>query len=245
MKALVVVALALVAGPARAAPDDVSLALAACVEQVTPREPLLRLLRVELTATLGRSITLDGGDEAGVRVRIDCGEGRDQLAVRIERRQPPGAYQGSIDLARLPAGMRPRTVALAIAEHLRWLDEPEDTSPPAASPVAASPVAPSPVAASPAPLLPPSAIELAPLVIERNPTTLRRARNWTLGLGVSSLALTVIGAPILGSGRLYRPPDTTMVAGGAVVVALALTSLGGAAVSLGYWLRERRRPAHE
>jgi hypothetical protein len=71
---------------------------------------------------------------------------------------------------------------------------------------------------------------------------MRRARNFTIGLGVTSLALTVVGAPILGSGNLYRPPDTAMVAGGSVVVTLAVLSFGAAGVSFAYWLRERLRP---
>jgi hypothetical protein len=231
MRTSLAVAALLAAVPARAepAPTDVALTLADCVDEITPREPLVRLLRIELAQPIALAT------DANVRLDVGCEDNRSQLAVHIERRQPPGSYRGTIDLDRLPPEMRPRTIALALAEHLRWLDDPQAVPPPTPPAAVASP-SPSPSSAAPAP---------ATLVVSRalrDPATMRRARNLTIGLGVTSLALTIIGAPILGSGQLYRPPDTGMVAGGSVVVTVAVLSFAGAGVSFAYWLRERLRP---
>jgi hypothetical protein len=229
MRTTLAVAALLAAVPARAepAPTDIALTLADCVDEITPREPLVRLLRIELAQPIALAT------DANVRLDVGCEDNRSQLAVRIERRQPPGSYRGTIDLDRLPPEMRARTIALALAEHVRWLDEPQAAPPPTPpAPVAAS--SPSSVAPAPATLVVSRAL--------RDQATMRRARNLTIGLGVTSLALTIIGAPILGSGQLYHPPDTGMVAGGSVVVTVAVLSFAGAGVSFAYWLRERLRP---
>lgn len=219
----------LFAGTAHA---NVSLALTPCAEAEAARRPLIHLLGIELGTPV-----VDG--EANVRVKVDCGERHDLLDVVIERGYPAGSHRGSINLERLPNALRPRTIALAIAEDLRYLDEPP-------APVETAP----PPLATPAPVSSPQPQMIQPPVVAavvesrtlRDPMRMRAARNWAIGLGVTSVVLTIIGAPILSSGTRYQPPDAGMIAGGAIVISLAGASLAGMGVSLGYFAIERMRP---
>jgi hypothetical protein len=236
VRALVVAVLAVVVvAPAGAepAPLAVALALSPCAEEVTPGERLVGLLQIELAATLEQPIALavapvDAGvSEAALRLSLDCTETRDVLELAISRREPPGSFRGRVNLGQLPERMRPRTIALAIAEDVRWLDAPRAE---AAKDVAAT---------TTTTATPPPPVPARPL---RNVANMRLARNWMIGLGVSGAALAIVGGPLLGAGDNYHPPNGGLVASGTVLVTLSVIAFAGSGVSFWYWWREWRRP---
>jgi hypothetical protein len=223
----------------------VALAMSPCAGAVTPRDGLVGPLQIELGATLERPIALvapEAGD-ADLQLGLDCTGVPDVLELRIERRQPPGRYRGSIDARLLPEPMRTRTIALAVAEQLRWLEPPPPEPVPVVAPATPSPTVPSPApATAPSPALatvPSPTLALAPSPPRRNLATLRRARNWAIGFGVTAAVLSSVGGSLISDAH---PSDGGMVAAGAATLSLGIAAVAGTGVSFGYWLRERRRP---
>jgi hypothetical protein len=217
-----------------AQPAPVALALSPCAAEVAPSERLVGLLQIELGATLDRPMALvvsdvdAGTNDANVSLRLDCTETRDVLDLQITRRQPPGVYRGRVNVAQLPERMWPRTIALAIAEELRWLDAP--APPPEATVEPKVKVTPPPAMAPSPP--PPRSL--------RNPAKLHRARWWVVGL-ITASALTSAGGFLLHFG-LKNPTDAGEVAGGGVLLTMGIDTLAGSIIGLSYWLRERLRP---
>jgi hypothetical protein len=261
--ALVALTLVALAGGARAvepAPMTVALSLSACAGEAAVQEQLVSLLRIELASTLAQPIalSLDDPGDASYRLILECTDTRDVLDLQIARRAPPVEYHERVSLVQLPERMRPRTVALAISEDVRWLDESKVEAKTAPEPLttpqsdAARPETPKsqappelqkppvPLVAQPAPVLlgPPTRAHAGtPL---RDARTLRLTRNITLGLGISGLGLLIIGAPIAATGGTDH--DAARLGAGAALTTLAAISLAGASVSFAFWLRERRRP---
>jgi hypothetical protein len=66
--------------------------------------------------------------------------------------------------------------------------------------------------------------------------------GWSaIGLAIATATMSIIGGPLLNAG-LGQPPDVGEVGGGSVLLTLAAVTAVGAAISFGYWLRERSRP---
>jgi hypothetical protein len=244
MKTLVVALILALA--ARAGAVEVALSVSPCAGEAAQQEQLVELLRIELASTLAQPVALrldaaSANGDASYRLRLDCTDTRDVLDLQIARRAPPGAYREQVSLVQLPERMRPRTVALAISEDVRWLDQSKDEEPPARA------VEPAPelVVAPPAPPPPVAAplVTAPPLRPTRDARTLRLTRNLTLGLGLSSLGLLAIGIPLNSAGSGPDHNDPGMVGSGAAFTTLGVLSAAGATVSFVFWLRERRRPA--
>jgi hypothetical protein len=200
----------------------VALSVSPCAGELVAPERLASLLAVELASSLAQPIALTVGGDANWRLSLDCSETRDMLDIEIQRRVPPGSYRGRVNVEQLPERMRSRTIALALSEDLRWLDEPKLEAP-----------------APPAPAAPALILTTRPT---RDARVMRLSRDVTIGLAASAVVLALVGGPILGVGNQYHPPDIGMVASGAVLTTLSVISFAGAGVSFGFWAHERLRP---
>lgn len=216
-------------------PTIAGLAISDCAALTADPASLAVLLRLELASSLATPIDLVAGtpSDARYQITIECGDRADELVLRLERTTPLGEYRTIVALHDESRAMRPRTLALAVAENLRFVEAP---APKATSGKPTD--APIPAAAAPSKttslLAPPP---LAPRVL--------RYRDMSLGFGVPTATLIVIGSTLIAVGeqRTETSTRTQFASWGGTMLGFAVVGIIGTSISLGLFAKERRKAA--
>lgn len=217
-------------------PTIAGLAISDCAALTADPASLAVLLRLELASSLAAPVELVAGTPADARyqITIDCGEHPDDLLLRLERTTPAGEYRAVIALHDEPRAMRPRTLAIAVAENLRYVEAPvvrkETAAPVAIAPVTpVTPVRPSQSLTTPAPL----------------PPRVQRYRDMSLGFGVPTATLLFVGSILVGVGVNHPDPAAArqIVPWGGTMLGFAVVGILGTGISVGILAKEKRKAA--